>query len=84
MDRTFGDIICDNANFISGVLENVFLINSPAKTCDQRNSMDIKSFQVFRVYGKCVLKSASAVQVRFITVKCFVYDVIFRRKGRHN
>ena len=52
LGRTFGDIICDNANFISGALDNVFLINSPVKNCFQRQFMDIKSFQVFKTYGE--------------------------------
>ena len=33
MDRTLGDIICDNSKYISHVHENVFLSNSPIKAC---------------------------------------------------
>ena len=48
MGRTFGDIICDNSPFISGVLENVFLIDSPVKKC-RKNMMNIKAFNISRV-----------------------------------
>ena len=54
--RTFGDIICDNSKFMSGALENVFLIKSPVKYCAHRqSSMDIKSFQVFKAYKGSLL-----------------------------
>ena len=49
ISRTLGDIICDNSNYIAGVRENVFLINSPVKNCAfSRNSMSIKAFKLFR------------------------------------
>ena len=47
MDRTLGDIICDNSKYISHVRENVFLSNSPIKACACKEKEIPESKKVF-------------------------------------